>query len=713
MSRGGQLLSAVVGDSPAQDRSDGGKQRRQSDDPAHLQCRWTQIERRLGPCNLHGCGNDLELRVQSSKKHSPERPKAGGGARRTGPRNPWLVFSSTALVALLVYLPTLKYGFVWDDNELIPGNPFLARTNPIELFAKGFWNNPEVELSQDDATYYRPLANLSLYVDRKVWGLRPTGYHLTNVIVNSAVAFLMCLLLWELFDSVWLAALGGLLVGIHPAMNCVVTFISNRTYLLALFFLLVSAYALARGQRGRSRIWPVLFGGSLLLSSLALEATLVFAALAAAWVLANRARYRRLFAWFTAITAPLLIYFLLRFGVAHVPFASSFMRWTVTKPLRVINAFGQQLQLLLFPFNQKVIYDAVRPLVGFSAYTVLGLLFLGLPLYAVTRLGRKELRTKDGGRKTEDRRTRSLLPARERARLGWLGYAWMVLFLLPFAHLVVLGPAGRALYPAAPGVLILLAALFLAPNHKRVLSFAQVDRLRHPHPSLPLKGEGIEGRGSGVVLPMRSSKTTRVVYGAILLYTALFAVQTLRRNPIWHDGISLSEAMVREAPGVVGGHMNYGLALADAGRKQEAIKQFHMAARMDPDFVLPHLSLAFALIDEGALPGAIRELREVVRLQPESPRARNDLAMTLLRSGQFDSAVAEYKVALRLDPNSEQTLNNLGYAYLESGDVGQAISFLEAALRIKPDFAGARRNLADAYRKAGMPDSATLIEGSR
>jgi len=42
----------------------------------------------------------------------------------------------------------------------------------------------------------------------------------------------------------------------------------------------------------------------------------------------------------------------------------------------------------------------------------------------------------------------------------------------------------------------------------RLLSFAQVmDRLRHPHPSLPLKGEGIEGRGQCVALLMRRSVT--------------------------------------------------------------------------------------------------------------------------------------------------------------------------------------------------------------
>jgi tetratricopeptide (TPR) repeat protein len=609
------------------------------------------------------------LRVQVDKKHSPARPKTGGGLRRIGAPNPWLAFGGAALVALSLYLPTLKYGFVWDDGQLVVNNQFLARTNPIELLTKGFWNSPETGLGQDDATYYRPLANLSLYVDRKVWGLRPAGYHLTNVVIDTLVVFLMCLLLWELFGSVWLAGLGGLLFGIHPAMNCVVTFISNRTYLLALLFLLVSAYALARGRRGHTRVWPVLFGGSLLLSVLALEASLVFAALAAAWILANRARYRRLFTWVTAITSPLVIYFLLRFGVARIPFTSLFMHWAVTKPLRVINAFGQQLQLLVFPFNQKVIYAADESFGNFSVYTVLGLLLLGLPLYAVIRLGRS---AGDHATGSNPKPRHAARPEPDAIRLAWYGLAWMVLFLLPFAHLVVLGPAGRALYTAAPGVLILLAVLFQTKNPKQ--------------------------------------STARVVYGAVLVYTAVFAVQTLRRNPVWHDGISLSEAMVREAPGVVGGHMNYGLALVDAGRRREAIKQFRIAERMDPDFVLPHISLASALFEEGDLPAALREQREVVRLQPESSRAHNDLAVALMRNGQLDSAVAEHKAALRLDPNSEQALSDLGYVYLHSGDVGQAIPLLKAALQLKPDFEAARRNLADAYREAGMPDSAAMLE---
>jgi Flp pilus assembly protein TadD len=349
------------------------------------------------------------------------------------------------------------------------------------------------------------------------------------------------------------------------------------------------------------------------------------------------------------------------------------MHLAITEPLRIINAFGQQLQLLLFPFNQKVIYIAAGPFIDFSAYTVLGLLFLGLPLYAVIRLGRSAGHQNTGSARPSPKH--SAHSERDASRPGYYGYAWMVLFLLPFAHLVFLGPAGRMLYLAAPGVLILLAALYRATSHKRL--------------------------------------AIRVAFGAILLYTALFAVQTLRRNPIWRDELSLTRTMVREAPASAVGHASYGLVLSNAGRKAEAIEQLRIAVELDPNFVEAHNGLAFALIGRGDLAGAIREQREVVRLRPESPKTRNDLAVTLMRTGQFDAAIVEYKEALKLDPNSELTLNNLGYTYKESGDFRQAITFLKAALRIKPDFTGARRNLADAYRKVGMPDSAALVEGSR
>jgi Flp pilus assembly protein TadD len=259
----------------------------------------------------------------------------------------------------------------------------------------------------------------------------------------------------------------------------------------------------------------------------------------------------------------------------------------------------------------------------------------------------------------------------------------MVLFLLPFAHLVFLGPAGRTLYLTAPGVLILVSAL----------------AKRTPYASRDTQ----PARGSW----RHASSVGRI---AVLLYTAAFAVQTIRRNPVWRSEFALYQAMAREAPESAGAHLNFGTSLAEAGREAEAIDQYRAAIELSPDYIGPHSQLAFALLDQGDLVGATSEMREVVRLQPGSADAHNNLGLALKRSGQLDSAIAEYQAALRLDPNSELALNNLGSAFLARGDLRPAIAAFRAALRAQPDFDAARKNLVQAFQEAGMSDSAAAVE---
>ena len=250
-------------------------------------------------------------------------------------------------------------------------------------------------------------------------------------------------------------------------MNCVVTFISNRTYLLAMVFLLLSFYALLRGvtkdsrtqglkelrNQGKSpeprnprtpepdsRLWRVLFAGSFLLSLLALESALVFVALAAGWLIVNRASYRNVKVWLVLTVLPVVIYFVLRLGIAHVAFASSVVRWAIEDPLKVINTFGQQMQLLVFPFNHKVIYVVSEPFTGFSSVHDSRPVVSGTAAVCVDSgpgIQHKDTKTLRGERPKhrtteipkENGVSSSPKPKPsswlEAGGLGWLGYVWM------------------------------------------------------------------------------------------------------------------------------------------------------------------------------------------------------------------------------------------------------------------------------------------------
>jgi protein O-mannosyl-transferase len=608
----------------------------------------------------------------------------GSGRQPSAVSRKFLVLGGAAAITLLLYIPTLWYGFVWDDGHLISNNTWLARTNPVEIFTKGFWYNPGQAEDEGDMSYYRPLTNLSYFFERKEFELNPAGYHLTNILIHAVIVFLLGLVLYELFGSVWLAGMGGLLFGINPAQNCIVTFIAGRTYLLAVLFILTSLLALLRGKetpghasarhrnpkpktRNPKWVWPLLLGATFLLAALALEAPLGFAALALGWLLLNRRQYPGLMSWLIAILFPIAVYLLLRLVVAGIPLTTSTVgRWAAANPLRVINTFGQQLLLFFVPFNQKVIYTVGPVFTSFSIYTVFGFLFLLAPLVPIVVQGRHG----------------------DRPLRATLGYAWMVLFLLPFANLLFLGPSGRMLYLASPGILILAAAL--------------TANRRPPTADRPefSAGSGERQAAGGKRLALL------VLFG---LYGLALTGQLLRRNELWRNELTLSIAMVEDAPDSPGAHLNLGAELAKRGQPDAAAEQYQLAIEADSDYVSPHNRLAFALVERGDLDAAADEFRAVARIEP-SADAFNNLALTLKKAGKVDSAIVEYREALRLAPDSDTTLNNLGRAFGARGDVRSAIEAFKQVLARNPNFEPARENLIEIYQALGFRDSAVMLK---
>jgi hypothetical protein len=107
--------------------------------------------------------------------------------------------------------------------------------------------------------FFRPLFILSYLIDIKIWGARPLGFHLTNVVLHSLNAFLTFILSLRMVESLKLTAgtkraiaIGaGALFLLHPSHTEAVSWISGRADLIATFFCLASllsylAYARTR-----------------------------------------------------------------------------------------------------------------------------------------------------------------------------------------------------------------------------------------------------------------------------------------------------------------------------------------------------------------------------------------------------------------------------------------------------------------------------------
>ncbi|MCB9234523.1 MAG: tetratricopeptide repeat protein [Bacteroidia bacterium] len=144
--------------------------------------------------------------------------------------NPWFLLGGVLLATLLVTGSALKYGFTnWDDGSYVLDNYLiksLSGGNLRGMFTETVMGN------------HHPLTVLSLAIDYALFGLDPTGYHATNLLLHLACTALVFVFFFRLSGRKDLAAGVALLFGIHPMHMETVAWISDRKDLLyTLFFL--------------------------------------------------------------------------------------------------------------------------------------------------------------------------------------------------------------------------------------------------------------------------------------------------------------------------------------------------------------------------------------------------------------------------------------------------------------------------------------------
>ena len=107
------------------------------------------------------------------------------------------VFLIICAACLLAYSNSLTNPFIWDDNALVVKNTLIRSGQNL---GASFTSN--LYLGTNSASnFYRPLQTISYIFDYHFWQLDSFGYHLTNIILQIGVSFLVFLLLLSLLES--------------------------------------------------------------------------------------------------------------------------------------------------------------------------------------------------------------------------------------------------------------------------------------------------------------------------------------------------------------------------------------------------------------------------------------------------------------------------------------------------------------------------------
>lgn len=233
------------------------------------------------------------------------------------------------LLSLLLYLPALHHDFVFDDQYLVVGNPYIKNWKYLpQMLSKDIWN------VSDSTNYWRPVFSLSLALDYSLWGLNALGFHLTNILLH-AVSTALLFSLGRKLQGTTSAVFAALLFALHPIQAHAVSVISTRADLLAVVFALISLQAFFSRR-------TVPFTIMLMLALLSKETSMVLpiALLFAGLVIKREKPDLRLILAFAILGIYLLIRFSLGFSFSLIPLIFSYNASTIGRLLLVFKVLA-------------------------------------------------------------------------------------------------------------------------------------------------------------------------------------------------------------------------------------------------------------------------------------------------------------------------------------------------------------------------------------
>ena len=558
------------------------------------------------------------------------------------------------VLVAIVHWPGLSAKAIsFDDRQYLIDNILVQ--NP-SLDSAGRFLSEVLEPSTVGG-YYQPLSMISLMIDRAAGGqidnLRP--FHRTSLFLHVVNTILIVLLLYQLFDQIWIAAIVGLLFGLHPMTVEPIPWVGERKTLLAAFFALWCLVVYVwYAKRGSWKLYMI----CLVMYLLALMSKPTSTPVPVLLLLLDYWPLRRLGKRAVLEKIP---FFVMGGIFAIITFVSQ-TRTAATMtpveygiervPLILCHNIVFYLSKIFWPINLSSHYPFPEPL-GLSQPMVLIGVVGTILLLVVLVISCKQ--------------SRALVT-------GWLFFFLAILptmQIIGFSNVIA---SDKFAYLPAVGLLLPLT-VFLIRFWERTGKIA-----------------------------------VRILF--VLVIAALCsseAVATRRYLIHWQDSESLWRYMVSKAPGAYVLHRGLGKALVSQGRIDDAIQEYRESLKLKPNNALLHNDLGVAFLKQGEINLAMEHFEKALQLRPNLRAGLNNMAWVMATSMEPglrnpDKAVRLAELACELTKYKDAgKLDTLGAAYAAAGRFDEAIETTKKALEIlhalgQERQAGQVSNRLDLYR---------------
>jgi len=598
-----------------------------------------------------------KLRRQQKIESASEK----SGAAFSPQKNVFIACLALVVATLAFYNPVAHCGFVYSDD--------IAYVTGTQHVRAGLtWATVEWAFGAIHTGFWHPLTWLSHALDCQVFGLNAAGHHYVSLLLHTASAVLLFLILLEATGAGWPSLVIAALFASHPENVESVAWASERKNVLSMFFFLWALWAYGRYvKRGGIRRYV----GVVSLFALGLMAkpqiiTLPFVLLLwDYWPLGSMfstpsnvegASTPRSFTYLVKEKVPL---FLLA-AVCSVVTVIAQRQESALRTLgeysfsarmgNAIVSYARYIGHTLWPTRLAPIYPhtGVPPMSQIAAAAVL------LVLVTAVVIWRRDLR---------------YLP------VGWF---WFLGTLVPVIGIVQTGEqamADRYAYLPMIGLFLML-----------VWPIAAAVEAKH------------------------IAKVWAAVPALMVLVT--LGVLTYLQLAHWHDGETLWRYTIGVTERNYLAHDNLAMVLDGEGRPDEAISEFLVSEqyhRYPPDQLL---KIGLYEQRNGHFQGAIEQYQKVSGSAADAKlraAAWSQTGSAYIQMGEFEQARKSYENGLQANPNDPPSLVGSAMLAERDGNFSEAVMRLNQAMKVEPSGVGYLL-LADALRHAGRFQEAQAAE---
>lgn len=626
-----------------------------------------------------------------------------------------------AVITFAVYANSLNNEFVFDDESVVLGDQSITTLSNIPKYFTA-----EQGFHKVIGRYYRPVVSATYAIDYALWGLKPFGFHLTNVLIhvlNVLLLFALLKLMFERSNSKFRnygILIGTMVFALHPIHTEAVAWVSGRTDSLSCTFFLTSFIYYLKYSKTKSGLNFFITLFFYLIALLAKEMAITLPVMIIIYdIMTGKLSIKDALKAKTKVYVAFMIltfaYLLLRWAVLKdTPQRESYFyfygKGTATAFYTMIQTIPIYFKLAVFPIGMVYHYGGFLPYLSSPAEP--GVIFAAVFLIAV-----------------------AFVTIYLYKRIPVISYALIFFFvtLLPVLNIVptMNFMADRFLYiPSVFLSLVVITVLFkyYTPKSKNIIySIVGIILITYGYMTI---SRNAEWKTNDILFMSADGIPGSVLY---------VNIGNIYANKGQYD---IAEKYYRKAIDLrvetILGNNNMGKLFMIKGNFDSAYYYVHKAYLLDtlspePIHTLGQLNARFDKIPEAIhwleklqtvspnymsssqMLQDMKARQQVPMLQNDQTKKTVDPGISTLESSsyknyqekKFDKAIVELTELLKMNPaGASGYYNNIGMCYLDGLKYNDAIVNFKLAIKEKPDFSSAVNNLGFCYDKLGDKTSA-------